>query len=273
MNAGRRNIRLQVNYFIVLALFSGLLASCAQQEVSVDGRVFDKQKAVAVSIQAGIEYIKAGVPEAAQRHLDRAIQLDPHSAEAHNALALLYQQTGDVQLEEAHLKKALSENSQYSQARNNYGSFLYRQGKYKAALKQLTYAAEDTHYDKRDLAYENMGHCAARLGNLALAEQSFTKALRLNPTLVDDYLELAQLAFAQQQWQKSNNYLKQFSTARRQTARSLWLGIQLARQLNLKDDLSSYELALKNLYPNSAEYQLYQQSLTGSPSPHTPIHP
>jgi len=244
------------------------LLSCAQQTVSVDGRIFDKQKAVQVSIQAGIEYIKAGMPEAAQRHLDRAIKLDPHSAEAHNALALLYQQTGDVELEEKHLKKALSENSNYSQARTNYGSFLYRQGKYKAALKQLTYAAEDTHYDKRDLAYENIGYCAIRLNDLALAEQSFIKALRLNSALVDNYFELAQIAFAQQKTQLANNYLKQFSAERQHTSRSLWLGIQIARQLNLKDDLSSYELALKNLYPNSAEYQLYQQSLTESPSLH-----
>lgn len=239
------------------------LCACAQHAeiTSVGGRPIDKQKSVQVSIQAGIEYIKAGMPEAAQRHLDRAIELDPHSAEARNALALLYQQTGDVALEEQNLKKALSEDSHYSPARNNYGSFLYRQGKYKAALKQLTYAAEDIHYDKRAVSYQNMGYCAVRLNNFDLADTAFKKSLRLDSSLTQNYIELAQIAFSRQQWQSAYEYLQQFSAQQRHTPRSLWLGIRLARQLNLADDLASYELALKNIYPNSPEFQAYQQSL------------
>ncbi len=243
------------------------LYACSSEEVTrVGGRSLDRDKSVQVFIQTGMEYIKENKPEAAQRHLDRALELNPHSAEAHNALAMLYRQTDDLALEEQHLKQALRENSAYSQARNNYGSFLYRQGKYKAALEQLTLAAEDTHYERRALAYENMGYCLVRLNRLDAAAEAFKKALLLDSTLINDYLELAQIALVQQQLPLADQYFKKFGATQRHTAHSLWLGIQIARGLDLKDDLASYELALKNLYPNSAEYQFYQRSLA-SPKP------
>lgn len=45
----------------------------------------------------------------------------------------------------------------------------------------------------------------------------------------------------------------------RHNAATLWLGIQLADQLDQEDDLSSYELQLRNRFSESNEYQLYQQ--------------
>ena len=45
----------------------------------------------------------------------------------------------------------------------------------------------------------------------------------------------------------------------RPTSRSLWLGVRLSRVLGDQDQLSSYALALKNLFPESPEYRLYQE--------------
>ena len=48
---------------------------------------------------------------------------------------------------------------------------------------------------------------------------------------------------------------------RRQPARALWLGVRLAQKLDDEDALASRALALRNLYPDSAEYQAYEKAV------------
>jgi type IV pilus assembly protein PilF len=49
-------------------------------------------------------------------------------------------------------------------------------------------------------------------------------------------------------------------TVRQQSAAGLLLGIQLAKVNSDTDAEASYAMALRNLYPRSAEYQSYQRA-------------
>jgi type IV pilus assembly protein PilF len=51
------------------------------------------------------------------------------------------------------------------------------------------------------------------------------------------------------------------SVVRQQSARGLWLGVRLARESGQLNEESSYALALKNLYPDSVEYEAYKRSV------------
>ena len=44
-----------------------------------------------------------------------------------------------------------------------------------------------------------------------------------------------------------------------QSPRGLLLGLEIADQTGEQDTLGSYELALRNLYPNSAEYRAWME--------------
>ena len=57
---------------------------------------------------------------------------------------------------------------------------------------------------------------------------------------------------------RSKQYFDSFNSMARSTARSLWLGIRLSHVQGDQNQLSSYALALKNLFPDSPEYRLYQ---------------
>lgn len=59
----------------------------------------------------------------------------------------------------------------------------------------------------------------------------------------------------------SARYYAGYAQLSQQNARSLWLGVQLARALDDDNTAASYGLALRNLFPGSAEYQLYRDSL------------
>ena len=73
-------------------------------------------------------------------------------------------------------------------------------------------------------------------------------------------LELAEVYFELEDYAQSQRFYDGFRRQTpQQTARALWLGVRLADRFNNSDAMSSYSLALKNLYPTSNEYLEYQR--------------
>jgi type IV pilus assembly protein PilF len=116
----------------------------------------------------------------------------------------------------------------------------------------------------RASAFEGLGRAALKLNDKDRAENAFQRALRIEGNLPTVCLELADLNFEKDNLAGARafylRYLKLIDT-QPQTARSLWLGIRMERRLGDRNALSSYELALKKLYPDSAEYKAYVASL------------
>jgi type IV pilus assembly protein PilF len=194
----------------------------------------------------------------ARRPLEQALKVDPSSAEAHVLMATLYIADGDKQLAERQYKEALSHEPGNPMAQNNYGTFLFAEGRYKDAEKHLALAAENSAYGRRAQAFENLGLTQLKLNKPADAEQSFLRALMLNTAQPRSAFELADLYFAKGDFTRCKEYFDSFNAMSRPTSRSLWLGIRLSRVLGNDDQQASYAMALKNMYPDSPEYKLYQ---------------
>ena len=194
----------------------------------------------------------------ARRPLEQAIKVDPTSAEAHVLMASVYIADGDTALAEREYKDALRYDPRNSMAQNNYGTFLFAAERYKEARSHLKIAADDTTYARRAQAYENLGLTELKLGETTVAEQSFLRALMLNKAQPRSAFELADRYFGSGDFARSKEYFAMYNAMARPTARSLWLGVRLSRVLDDEDQLSSYALALKNLFPDSPEYRLYQ---------------
>lgn len=238
------------------------LTACVTETNSNLAKKKDQQHFLENSVAAALEYLKVGDTKNAFRHLNNGLEADPKSAEVHNAMGLLYRSMRDVENEEKHFKLAIRYDSKLSKARNNYAVFLFQQARYKEALAQLEKAVLEPSYDGRALAFENMGRCYLALNDLEKAEQSFNDALRVDREQPRPYLELAQMYFARGDLKSANQYLQQFASLGRQTARSLWLGIRIERVLGDQNALASYELALRNRFANSKEFQEYKASLS-----------
>jgi len=235
-----------------------LLAGCVTVEPVV-GNV-DIDKAVSTHIKAGMEYLRQRKPQDASRHFVKALELNKKSAEAHNAMALLYRYERDEEREEYHYKKALRADSEFAPAQNNYGIFLARKNRDKEALEHFTVAANKQGYENRAIAYENIGAISLKRGDESAAIDAYTKALRLRPENMTPALELAQLYFRRGEIKTADFYYSNFARqVTTQSARGLWLGIQIAAELKQSDRVASYELALKNLYPGSEEFKAWQK--------------
>jgi type IV pilus assembly protein PilF len=229
-----------------------LLAGCVTE--SSTGRTAAPKE---VQLQAHLDlargYLEQNDPARARDPLERALQIEPRSPEAHTLMGVFYQGQGEPDLAERHFRRALQIDAGHALALNNYGTFLYSQGRYKDALVPLRRLALDPEYRGRAQAFENLGLTELVVGNARPAREAFERALSFNPQLPRSNLELAQLAFEGGDYEAADRYYETFRARARQTPGSLCLGIRLASQAGAADRRASYEIALKNLFPDSAE--------------------
>lgn len=255
---------MQIRKLSGLLVLVAALSACTVQEFANE-RKADPIAGARARVALAAEYLQKGQLDQAQQHLQKAIELDPKSAEAYNVMGALLERDGDIEKAEKNYHKALSLKPDYSQAHNNYGVMLFRAKRYKDAMEQFTLAANDLGYERREFALAYQGLTALELKDKDKAKASFGRVLKLNPRSADAALELANIAFDDQDYVTANSYYKRFLQvlgSEPQTARSLWLGIRLARISQDSNALTSYAQTLKRLYANSAEYQVYLKSLT-----------
>ncbi len=206
-------------------------------------------------------YLGQGNLASARKPLEKALDIDSRSSEAHVLYAILLQGQSEFEKAEREYRLALRYDRNNAQVLNNYGSFLYSRNRAEEALKYLEAAVKDDSYPGRAQAFENLGLTQLKLEDSASAENSFRRSLHLNSSQYRSMLELASLYFSQGQTDLALDYYDNYLQLARQTPRSLWLGIQLSRSKGFQDRTASYSLALRNLYPNSAEYRLFQDSV------------
>ena len=71
---------------------------------------------------------------------------------------------------------------------------------------------------------------------------------------------MTDIRLQQRNYVEAQGFYSRYNKSARQNARSLWLGVQLARIFDQQDEAASYALLLKNIFPASAEYKAYLDS-------------
>ncbi|MEQ8660577.1 MAG: type IV pilus biogenesis/stability protein PilW, partial [Gammaproteobacteria bacterium] len=149
-----------------------------------------------------------------------------------------------------------------SAALNNYGQFLCRQGRHAEGQAQFLKAVENPLYRLPAVAYSNAGTCAFDAGDLVVAETHFRRALESDPRLAPALLQMADISYRQQRYLPARGYLQRYLEVARHTARSLWLGILIERELDDRDAVASYSLQLERGFPDAQETRLLLESKT-----------
>lgn len=216
-------------------------------------------------VQLAIGYYEAGDMQAARRNINNALEINSRSSEAYNALALVLQKEGDTALAKRTFERAIGFDAGNSRARNNFAAFLFEQQEYDEAVKQLEVVANDTSYEGRGLAFQNLGFAALRSTQPARAENAFERALQLDANLYRASLELAQINFDKGEFARAMRYYQEFVTTSNfysiaQTAQSLWLGVQLEQRFDNEPTAAIYAAILERLFSNSSQYQEYLKS-------------
>ena len=256
-----------INQYLSLGLMlvtTAILTGC-QTTASSTPYKKDPVKSIQVRTQLAGEHLRNGDLDAAKRSLDQALEYDARDSNANMMMGILLQQEGSpINLEKAetYFKRAISSDADNAQAHNNYGTYLYRLGRYDDAIEQLTIAGAALGYEQRYLALENLGRVYLRKDDVVNAEKTFKQALSVNRDSTISMLELAEIFYLREQYASATQLYEQFVHrvgSNNQSSRALWLGIRIARANN--DSLGQQALVnqMRALFPNSQEYQRYLQ--------------
>ncbi|CAM3890977.1 Transmembrane and TPR repeat-containing protein 1 [Pseudomonas reidholzensis] len=239
---------------LTLLLLAGCVAGGAGDRLaSEQGR----GEAGRAYVQLALGYLQQGLTEQAKPPLAKALALNSRDADAHAALALVFQAQGEPALADRHFRTALAQRPDDTRIRNNYGSFLYAQGRFREAEVVFRLAAADTLYPQRSRVYESLGLTALRQDRRDEAREHLHKALQLNPRQPKALLEMAELSYENRHYVPARDYYDRFSQLSDHDARSLLVGSRLARVFDEPATVAELGQQLQRLYPGTPEYQQY----------------
>jgi Flp pilus assembly protein TadD len=134
-------------------------------------------------------YRKAGVPDYAHRHLQRALRLDPHDGAAYEAMAQLWRDWGMPDLALADAYRALHYRPTSASAYNTLGTIFEALGQSSHARQAFDQALALE--PSAVFALNNLCYSWLQDGNAAAAEDACGRALVLEPTMTPARTNLA----------------------------------------------------------------------------------
>ena len=233
--------------FVVILGLS--LLACAANEVEER----NNHEIARTNLQLAVGYLKQGRIDASLEKLHKALEAKPDFAPAHGTLALVYQRKGELEKAEEHFRRALSLNPADGPTHNNYAVMLCQMGKFSEAEKEFLIALKSRNYKTPGSAFENLGVCAIQEGDLKKAEKYFRRALQIDPRLPVSLLNMAEISLKNRRYMSGRAYLQRYLEVGPQSARSLWLGIQIERQLGDEEAVRDYSNQLSRHFPDSDE--------------------
>ena len=244
---------MRIDRFIAVLLMVGLLQAC----VAVNPQQSKNAKASAINVQLGIGYLQQNKLELASEKLSKAIAQNPDSAAAHNAYAILQDRLKQNELAEFHYRKATSLDPKDSQAANNYGAFLCRNGRELESEKYFLLALDNPLYNTPEYAYTNAAICLIKAGKTDAGKEYLRKALTAKSDFSPALLSMAELLFEEGEHAQTKIYLDRFHLVARATAKSLWLSIRNELQLDSSANVEEFALRLEKDFFDSPEYQAW----------------
>ena len=254
-------------FYGCLLLALCLLAGCVTTTTGGFNVEASDEEALENYIQLAVAYYDADDMPNARRHLNNALEIDERNSEAYNVLALIFQREGDLELAADNFQRSIRLDRDNSRARNNYAALLFALGDFESAYEQLAIVTEDTMYEGRAMAFENLGRSALSLGRDEDAELAFQRALQLNGNLYVSSVELALLRAKREDWQGARRAFQQYLTTADffglpHTPRALLAGITIESRFQNQDLVADFTRILTTLYRDSPEYAALQQRLS-----------
>ena len=217
--------------------------------------------AAALHVDMGRAYLQRGDLRTAQERLQRALQLDPRSTDAHTVIAVLNEKIDRPQLAERHYRRAVDLKPEDGALNNNYGQFLCRQGRFDEADRRFRTALEDPFYDTPAVAFTNAGVCAFKAGRFDAAETYFRRSLDLDPAQPDVLLDLARIHVGKREPLRARAFLQRHEAAAAPAPDALELGVLIEEALGDAQAAERYRARLRQEFPEHAR----QNQLQGEP--------
>lgn len=228
--------------------------SSAEPKTESDRTDFDRRASVRVELATG--YFARGQYDTALDEIKQALALKPELREAVNLRNLVYAAMGETAMAEEGFKRALNAAPTDGDAIHNYAWFLCQQGRWTPSRALFEQALALPNYRGSSRTLLARGVCEARNGEWPAAERSLSKAFEMDPANPAVALNLAEVLYHQQQYERARFYARRINAqADLVNAQSLWLELRIERKLNngvVVDDLSQQ---LRRRFSDAVETQ------------------
>jgi serine/threonine protein kinase/tetratricopeptide (TPR) repeat protein len=163
-------------------------------------------KLAQVYVALGMIHTGTGHYDEAILNLQRALQLDPISADAYRELAKAYERLGRLKDAESIYMKAIAVRPGFWAAHNELGGFYYRLGRYVEAEKEFRFVVELTPDNAR--GYSNLGVIAYSEKRYEEAAELYEKSVAIKPS-DSAYSNLGTVYYSLGQYSEAARYYEQ----------------------------------------------------------------
>lgn len=227
---------------------------------TIDGYERSKPKEESVRAKSyfdlGVAYMGKQRYDLAEHKLRYSIGIFP-TAEAYNALAVLYEEQHENALAEETYKKLLAGFPEYALGYMNYYVFLCKYDR----QSQIDTIAATMHSKGKTLAalgQVSAGNCALEKGNQSKAKQYFQQALTYEPYSAGALLPLAEMNYEKGFMAEAKKQVDLVNNHVGYSARSVYLAVLINRELGNRLEERNYLQALKTQFAGSEEAKLLQ---------------
>lgn len=238
---------------VFVALACAVLAAACVTEGGVTTRPVSDAEAARANLNLGVGYLNQNRPDVAVEALERALELDPRSAEAHSVTGLAYELLGDLEVAEEHHRRATQLDPSNANAQNRYAVFLCRQNRWSDARRYFDRAINNQRYETPVVAMNNAGTCAKGANDLASAERYYRAALAAEPANVDALEGMLDVSLQTQNYLQGRAFMQRLFAASTPTPLHLLLCYSIESALNDATAAGDCAQQLRTQYPGSPE--------------------
>jgi len=206
-----------------------------------------------IHLQLGVRYLSMNKLELAKQNLLRALKNNSDNAQAHNALAFLYEKLNQPDNAKDHYETALNLAPNDLAVKNNLGRFLCEHGELEDGMTLLSGAGSNPLNDRQWLALTNAGRCQLGMGQKQQAENYFRQALQFNKAYAPALAEMQKMAYEKGDYWAAKGFLQRYLGVAGHTSETLWFAAQAERALGNKELAKQYKNLLLEKFPLSTE--------------------
>lgn len=240
-------------------LIVSMLAGCAGNGNTVKQDQVRAQSSAKIHTELAGMYFERAQMGIALAEIDLALKAEINYAPAYNVRGLIHMSLREDKDAEDDFQHSLRLDKSDSEAHNNYGWFLCQRNKETESIAHFMAAVKNPLYTTPERAYLNAGLCMQKAGKNADAEDFLERALRVQADLAQALHAMAELKFADGDYQAAKKFFAQFAKNNENlTAAQLWLAVRIERKTRDANAEASYALQLRQRYPDARETQLMQ---------------
>ncbi|WP_295362896.1 type IV pilus biogenesis/stability protein PilW [Arenimonas sp.] len=246
-----RHESLRLAWGLALAV---VLAGCASNGASTPAHSGPSHAKMSnkglANLQLAQNYLRAGRLDVALDRANRALRLDPQSADVQVVLGMIRQQLNDEARAGEHFDRAVKLAPEAGHVLNVRGVWLCERNRYDEADALFTRAVADPFYEAKAQSYFNAGRCAMLGNRLDRAEVPLRRGLELepnNPLLLE---QMARLQFRQGNFMGARAFFQRREAQGEVGAELLDLAVAIEEGAGDRAAAERYRARLRQAFPD-----------------------